>query len=127
MSPVTVMGQIALTVSILLALTIRYYSGRWTEFSPLFRISLLIILSLAAGASVFSFVYFLMYFSYAMYPIIATYVITILTSALIGSCCFGRLSVVKPRNDVWKRWFKERNGWEEERRTRALAHEDEPD
>ena len=122
--PVTVMGQVALAVSILLALIIRYYSGSWTEFSPLFRISLLVILTLAAGVSVFTFVYFLMYFPDIAYPIIFMYATTILFSALIGSCCFGRLSVVKPRDDVWKRYFKERNEWEEERRKREMAEEE---
>lgn len=118
------MGQCALTVSILLALLIRYYSGHWTESSRLFRVLFLAILTLATGASVFSFVYFLMYFPDIAYPIIFMFAVTIVTCALIGSCCFGRLSVVQPHDDVWGRYFKERNEWEEERKKRALAEEE---
>lgn len=122
--PVTVMGQCAMTVAALLGLFIRYYSGNWSELSRLFKALVLSTLALATGASMFSLVYFLMYFPDIAFLTIALYATTILFSALIGSCCFGRLSVVKPRDDAWARYFKERNEWEEERRKRDLADED---
>jgi hypothetical protein len=43
------------------------------------------------------------------------------------SLCIGFLAPIgktKAQDDVWTRWFKERNGWEEEREKRTLVEKE---
>ncbi|KXH70570.1 MAG: hypothetical protein AM326_04190 [Candidatus Thorarchaeota archaeon SMTZ-45] len=127
--PMGAMTSAVMLVSILLALLMRYYPRNWSDLSLRSKTLLLSVLALATGITIFSFtyivMYYLMYTTYPIHMILIMFLILFVISALIGSCCFGCLSVVQPRDDeVWTRWFKERDGWEEERKKSALADEE---
>jgi len=123
-SPISVVFQFTIITSLLLGLLLRYQSGHWTERSTLFKVVLLSLLSIGMGTSVLSLVYFLIYTSVSVFEILFFFSSAIICSAFIASCCFGRLSVVKPRDNAWGRYLKERNEGIERQRTSELADED---
>ncbi len=121
--PIIIMLQATFFVVILLALFLRLFSGDWTESSIKFKVTILFILAIATGSFMFSFISLIVF--YPIYQVLSMFAFIAVCSAIIGSCCFGRLSIVQSRYDeVWEKYFKERNEWKKERNKQALNDEE---
>ena len=108
-------------VTILVVVLFRIHRGRFSETSNLLRFMFLLLLATDIFLSTLLMTYYLVYM-----PYLFGLMFGILTSALFAAFCLGGIVPIdkkRAQDDVWTRWFKERNSWEEERKKRALVDE----
>jgi hypothetical protein len=111
-------------VTIIVVVLFRIHRGRFSETSTLLRFMILLLLATDSFASIYLMTYYLLYMPYLLGSVFG-----MLTSALFAAVCLGGIAPIdkkRAQDDVWTRWFKERNSWEEARKTRALENEVEP-
>lgn len=120
-SPITSMITTIVLVTVLVTFLFRLHRGRFSETSTLLRFTFLLLLATDAFATIYLMTYYLVYMPYLLGT-----VVSMLGSAFVAAFCLGVAAPIdkkRAQDDVWARWFKERNGWEEERRERALENE----
>jgi hypothetical protein len=75
---------------------------------------------------VFATLYLMAYY-YVYMPYLLGQVVSILGSVLVATLCLGVAAPIdrkRAQDDVWNRWFKERNEALERQRTNDLPHEE---
>jgi hypothetical protein len=120
-SPITSMLITIVPVTILVVVLFRIHRGRFSETSNLLRFMFLLLLATDIFLSTLLMTYYLVYM-----PYLFGLMFGILTSALFAAFCLGGIVPIdkkRAQDDVWTRWFKERNSWEEERKKRGLVDE----
>ena len=121
-SPISSMITTIVLVTIIITVLFRIQRGRFSDTSTLFRFSFLLLLATDTFATVSVMTYYFVYL-----PFLLGLVFGILTSAFFAAFCIGGIIPVdekRAQDDIWRRWFKERNEWEEERKKRALTAEE---
>jgi len=120
-----IIGPIILTLPTIVVMTIlvivlfRLHRGKFSETSNLLRFMFLLLLATDVFLSTFYMTYY-----FVNMPSLFGIGFSVLTSALFAAFCLGGIVPIdkkRAEDDVWTRWFKERDSWNEERKKRALV------
>lgn len=121
-SPIVIMIEIIVLMTIFIVILLRLYSDRFSETSTLLRLAFLSILATDTGASLYLITFYLVNMPYLIGSVLG-----MLLLAFGVSFCIGFLAPVdkkRAQDDVWTRWFKERNEGLEKQRKSKLADEE---
>ena len=122
-SPLTAGLQAIVLVTIIITVMFRIQRGRFSDTSTLFRLAFLLLLATDVFVTIYLVTYYFLYLPYLLGSVFG-----ILTSAFFAAFCLGGIAPIdkkRAEDDAWRRYLKERNEWEEERRKRDLADEKE--
>ena len=100
----------------------RLHRGRFSETTTLLRLTFLLVIATDAFAVLYLVTYYIVYIPYLLGQ-----VVSFLGAAFVAAFCLGVAAPVdkkRAQDDVWTRWFKERNEGIERQRKSALADEE---
>ena len=123
-SPITSMITIIVLMTILVIVLFRIHRGKFSETTTLLQLTFLLILATDAFALLYLLTFYFVYMPYYLGT-----VVSMLGSAFVAALCLGVAAPIdkkRAQDDVWNRWLKERNSWEEARRKSALETDVEP-
>ena len=109
-------------VTILAIVMVRLHRGRFSETTTLLRLAFLLVLA----TDTFAVLYLVTYYLVNM-PYFLGQVVSMLGAAFVAAFCLGVVAPVdkkRAQDDVWTRWFKERNEWLERQRASDLVDEE---